>query len=130
MAELEEYVAARGPALLRTAYLLCGDRHLAEDLVQEVLATLHRRWRRLEIEHLDAYARAAVVRQFLSWRRRRAGNEVLIEPGRETGMRAGPADAHAERDALWAELAGCRGSSGLSWCCATTRTCRTTGSPS
>jgi RNA polymerase sigma-70 factor (sigma-E family) len=106
MAELEEYVAARGPALLRTAYLLCGDRYLAEDLVQEVLARLHGRWRRLEIEHLDAYVRAAVVRQFLSWKRRRAGNEVLIAPGRETGTRAGPADAHAERDAVWAELAG------------------------
>jgi RNA polymerase sigma-70 factor (sigma-E family) len=106
MAELEEYVAARGPALLRTAYLLCGDRYLAEDLVQEVLARLHRQWRRLDVEHLDAYARAAVVRQFLSWRRRRAGNELLIAPGRETGAWSGHADAHAERDAVWAELAG------------------------
>jgi RNA polymerase sigma-70 factor (sigma-E family) len=109
MAELEEYVAARGPALLRTAYMLCGDRYLAEDLVQEVLARVHGRWRRQRIEHLDAYLKAAVVRQFLSWRRRRSGNESLLEPGREPAPppgQADAADAHAERDAVWAELAG------------------------
>jgi RNA polymerase sigma-70 factor (sigma-E family) len=110
MAELEEYVAARGPALLRTAYMLCGDRYLAEDLVQEVLARIHGRWQRQHIEHLDAYLKAAVVRQFLSWRRRRAGNEPLVEPGREPagwpGYADTTADAHAERDAIWAELAG------------------------
>jgi DNA-directed RNA polymerase specialized sigma24 family protein len=69
--ELDEYVAVRGRALLRTAYMLCGDRYLAEDLVQEVPARVHRRSKRQDIEHLDAYLRAAVVRQFLSWRRRR-----------------------------------------------------------
>lgn len=106
MTELEEYVAARGPALLRTAYMLCGDRYLAEDLVQEVLARLHSRRRR--IEHLDAYVKAAVVRQFLSWRRRRSGNERLLEPGLEppASGRADAADEVAERDAVWTELAG------------------------
>ena len=103
--ELDEYVAARGKALLRTAYLLCGDRHLSEDLVQEVLAKVHRRRGLADIEHLDAYLRSAVVRQFLSWRRRRSGNEALLLPGREPAPQPGPADAHAERDAVWSELA-------------------------
>ena len=40
----DAFVAARGSALLRHAYVLTGDRHLAEDLVQEVLAHLYRRW--------------------------------------------------------------------------------------
>lgn len=108
MRELEEYVAARGPALLRTAYMLCGDRYLAEDLVQEVLARVHGRWRRQRIEHLDAYLKAAVVRQFLSWRRRRSGNEPLLDPRREppTAGQSDTADVHAERDAVWTELAG------------------------
>ena len=103
--DFDQYVAARGPALLRTAYMLCGDRYLAEDLVQEVLARVHGRWRRLPADHLDGYLRTAVVRQFLSWRRRRAGNERLLEPGHEHAAAPGPADAHAERDAVWAELA-------------------------
>ena len=108
MTELEEYVAARGPALLRTAYMLCGDRYLAEDLVQEVLARVHGRWRRQRIEHLEAYLKAAVVRQFLTWRRRRSGNEPLLDPDREPTApgRADTADEHAERDAVWTELAG------------------------
>jgi RNA polymerase sigma-70 factor (sigma-E family) len=103
--ELDEYVAARGRALLRMAYLLCGDPHLAEDLVQEVLARMHRRAGRQDIEHLDAYVRKAVVRQFLAWRRRRSGNEAMLPAGREPDPYPGPADAHAERDAVWAELA-------------------------
>nr|BFE74815.1 hypothetical protein GCM10020092_081160 [Actinoplanes digitatis] len=37
-----EFVRARSPALLRTAFLLTGDRHLAEDLVQDALARTHR----------------------------------------------------------------------------------------
>lgn len=42
----EDYVTVRGPALLRLAYLLCADRHLAEDLTQDVLVRVHGRWRR------------------------------------------------------------------------------------
>lgn len=105
MSELEEYVAARGPALLRTAYMLCGDRYLAEDLVQEVVARLYGRRRR--IDNLDAYAKAAVVRQFLTWKRRRKGNEPPVDAAREpAGGHLDAAEALAERDAIWTELAG------------------------
>ena len=58
----EDYVSARGGRLLRFAYLLCGDPHLGEDLVQEALARTHRRWERIEAEEPDAYVRAAIVR--------------------------------------------------------------------
>lgn len=43
-AEFEAFVRASRPALLRTAYLLAGDRHRAEDLVQETLVRVARRW--------------------------------------------------------------------------------------
>ena len=46
----EEYVRARGDALRRFAYLLCGDRHLGEDLVQEVLIKAYRRWSRIGLD--------------------------------------------------------------------------------
>jgi DNA-directed RNA polymerase specialized sigma24 family protein len=46
------FVASRLPALLRFAGVLTGDRHLAEDVLQEVLIRAHGRWE--HIEALDA----------------------------------------------------------------------------
>ena len=43
----EEYAAARGPQLRRLAFVRCGDRHLAEDLVQTALARLYVAWPRV-----------------------------------------------------------------------------------
>src|SRR5688500_922690 len=47
-AEFSEYMAARQPSLLRTAYLLTGDRHTAEDLVQTALAKLYLSWDKVQ----------------------------------------------------------------------------------
>lgn len=70
--QFDDFVAARGSALLRHAYLLTGDRGLAEDLVQETLAHLYRRWDRVSAAGSpEAYVRTSITRQFLSWRRRR-----------------------------------------------------------
>lgn len=103
----EEYVAARGDALLRFAYVLCGDRYLAEDLVQEVLTRVHLRWGRMtQVEQPDAYLRTAIVRQLLSWRRRLASRETAVDvlPER-TGGGPDPATRHAVRDEMWQLLA-------------------------
>lgn len=45
--DFDAFVAARGRALWRTAYLLTADRHLAEDLVQSTLIETWRRWARI-----------------------------------------------------------------------------------
>jgi RNA polymerase sigma-70 factor (sigma-E family) len=101
----EEYVTVRGGRLLRFAYVLCGDRHLAEDLVQEVLARAHRRWTRIEAEEPDAYLRTALVRAHLSWRRRRSSTErVTAEPPDPGGAAADFAHRHAIRDEIWTML--------------------------
>jgi len=103
----EEYVSARTGQLHRFAYVLCGDRHLAEDLVQDVLARALRRWRRIEVEHPDAYLRAAIVRAHLSWRRRRASTErTFAEPPEPDGPAPDFTHHVALRDELWALLAG------------------------
>ena len=79
MTEFEEFAHARAPHLLRAAWVLCGDRHQAEDLVQETLAKVYVRWhRRLggRIENPAAYAQTVLVRTFLSARRRRSSGEL------------------------------------------------------
>jgi RNA polymerase sigma-70 factor (sigma-E family) len=103
----EDYVASRGDRLLRFAFLLCGDRHLAEDLVQEVLARVHDRWHRLaHVEQPDAYFRTAIVRQFVSWRRRRSSQETSLELVPEpAGTGPDAAARHAARDEMWRLLA-------------------------
>lgn len=68
----EQFVAAQGPALLRLAFVLTGDRHLAEDLSQTALATAYRHWRKVSTARdPDAYVRRILVNAHLSWRRRR-----------------------------------------------------------
>src|SRR5262245_2111709 len=102
----EEYVVASSGRLLRFAYLLCGDRHLAEDLVQDVLSRTHRHWHRVEAENPDGYLRSALVRAHLSWRRRRMSTEkVLAEPPDSGARSADFAQQLAVRDEVWSLLA-------------------------
>ena len=65
------YFAARSDAMRRTAYLLCGDWHQAEDLVQVAFTKLYLAWHRVSRhEALDAYVRQTLIRTFLDERRR------------------------------------------------------------
>jgi RNA polymerase sigma-70 factor (sigma-E family) len=76
----DAFVAARGSAMLRHAYVLTGDRYLAEDLVQEVLAHLYRKWDKVAAASSpEAYVRTSITRQFLSWRRRRSSTERVTD---------------------------------------------------
>ncbi len=87
-----EYVRARQHALLRAAYLVCGDVHLAEDLLQGALVKLAERWPRLKGEHPDAYVRTILYRDAVSaWRKRR--REVVGLPARDDAEPSGPIEA-------------------------------------
>ena len=71
-----EYVTARSQSLLRTAYLLTGNRADAEDLVQAALAKTYQAWDRIEDRQaLDGYVRRAMVNTHISWWRRRRLDE-------------------------------------------------------
>jgi RNA polymerase sigma-70 factor (sigma-E family) len=80
-----EFARSRSMALRRTAYLLCGDWHLAEDLVQTALIKLYRSWSRVRTSPtFDNYARRIVVRCWLDeqrrpWRRRETRDGVVPE---------------------------------------------------
>lgn len=78
--EFEEFAHTRGTALFRTALLLCGDWHLAEDLTQSALARIYASWGRVRrADSPDAYARSVLVRTYLSHRRlRRSGKRPAM----------------------------------------------------
>lgn len=80
LSDFEEFAIACTPALLRSAYLLTGDQHLAEDLVQSALARTHRSWRRLERNgNAHAYTRKIMYHLQVSWWRRRKVTENVTE---------------------------------------------------
>ncbi|MEU9047098.1 MULTISPECIES: SigE family RNA polymerase sigma factor [unclassified Kitasatospora] len=74
--DFEEFVAACGPKLLRVAWLLTGDRHQAEDLLQTALAKVWPKWDRIAIDRPEAYLRKVLVNCHVSWWRRRWTGEL------------------------------------------------------
>ncbi|MFF7453216.1 SigE family RNA polymerase sigma factor [Kitasatospora sp. NPDC008115] len=74
--DFEEFVAARSPRLLRTAWLLTGDPHQAEDLLQTALAKVWPRWEQIAVDRPEAYVRRVLVNAHVSWWRRRWHGEL------------------------------------------------------
>jgi RNA polymerase sigma-70 factor (sigma-E family) len=80
--DFRAFVERQWAPLMRTAYLLTGDRGHAEDLVQAALEKTHRRWDRVgRMESPGAYVRRTMVNTAVSWRRRRRVSEVPLQPG-------------------------------------------------
>jgi RNA polymerase sigma-70 factor (sigma-E family) len=100
-AEFGEWMSARQGALVRTAYLLTGSQHAAEDLVQTTLTKLYLAWDRIaDRQHVDAYARRALVNEHRStWRRAHRRLEVLSDAVPEAPLAATEYDG--EREAVW-----------------------------
>ena len=70
--EYVAYVTGRLPQLHRTAYLLCGDVHRAEDIVQVTLTSLYVNWKRAaRADNLDGYVHRILMRRYLDERRLR-----------------------------------------------------------
>lgn len=80
-----EYFAARSTAMRGTAFLLCGDWHRAEDLVQTAFIKLYTHWNRVaRHESLDPYVRKVLIRAFIDdgrrgWWRRERPQETPVE---------------------------------------------------
>lgn len=102
-ADFAAYVDARRGYLRRTAYLVCGDWHAADDLVQTALTKLYVAWPRIHNEGAeDAYVRQTIVRAHLDekrrpWRREHPGLEGFDAAARQ-GLSV------EDRDALFAAL--------------------------
>jgi RNA polymerase sigma-70 factor (sigma-E family) len=98
-----DYVAARRTQLFRTACLLCGDPHRAEDIVQDTLARLYSNWPRVSrADNVEGYVRRILVNSHYSDRRRpwrrESTSTTQVDPPLEPGMT--PEDA----DAIWTAI--------------------------
>jgi RNA polymerase sigma-70 factor (sigma-E family) len=96
------FAQARRPALRRTAFLMCGDWHQADDLVQTTLVKLYVAWRRVHRgDRPDAYTRRILTRCYLDERRRPWRREA---PAAELADRPSPAVSPDDRLDLRAAL--------------------------
>jgi RNA polymerase sigma-70 factor (sigma-E family) len=96
----DAFVTARGPALLRTAYLLTGDRQRAEDLVQTALGKTWPRWDSIDAGPREAYVRKVMLTTYIAWWRRRWNAEYPTEQLPDVPER--PGDPDQRRDLLTA----------------------------
>ncbi|MFG3495601.1 SigE family RNA polymerase sigma factor [Streptomyces sp. NPDC047928] len=105
--DFAEFATAAWPRLVRTAQLLTGDFHEAEDLVQTTLAKVYGRWRWIPRDEVDPYVRRALVNNNLSRVRRRRVVHLLTPFLPETAHRthAGHAETVEQRAALLEALA-------------------------
>ena len=97
--DFDEWVAARGDALFRLAYVLTGNRTDAEDVVQDALSRALPAWSRiLEADDPDAYVRRIVVNAHTSWWRKFRRRESPVAE-----VRLGVTDDPdvAEQDRVW-----------------------------
>jgi RNA polymerase sigma-70 factor (sigma-E family) len=104
-ADFAAYLAARQPSLLRTAYLLTGNRHDAEDLVQTAFAKLYLSWEKLRDQgSMDGYVRRILVNEHNSlWRRAWKKREHAADDTVLHGLGGPHHDAYHDgvADALW-----------------------------
>lgn len=129
MIGFEEFVRARHSSLLRYAYVLCGDPHLAQDLVQQALARCYPRWSQVSAGRPEAYVRRAVTTAFIdetrrpSWRR-----EIRTELPERADQRDRFRSVDT-RDALLVAMDDLSPAQKQSLPCRTSRTCPMTKSP-
>lgn len=103
----DEWVAARGPALLRLAYTLTGGATDAEDVVQDALSRALPRWSKIAaMADVDAYVRRMVVNAHTSrwrrWRRRETPVEQVYAADTPAAADDGVPIEHDERRRIWA----------------------------
>ena len=100
-----EFVRAQTQGLLRTAYLLTGNGHAAEELVQDTLVRLYRKWGLVQAaEQPVAYVRRALTNTYLNERRRASSREIRLEVVPDRVDLVDAAARIADRDELWPML--------------------------
>jgi RNA polymerase sigma-70 factor (sigma-E family) len=92
-----DFVSTRRTRLRATAYLMCGDWHRADDVVQEALIRLYVAWPRIAASPaLSAYARRTVVNTALNLARKGSSGEIPVVEVRDQVAPADPVDARMD----------------------------------
>jgi RNA polymerase sigma-70 factor (sigma-E family) len=106
-AAFAEFVRARTPALLRTAYLLTGDQGAAEDLVQAAMVRVAGRWARISAGgDPEPYVRTVLYREHVTrWRHHHVHEVQLVDEGPVTGGHDDRVAVALTLDAALAQLA-------------------------
>jgi RNA polymerase sigma-70 factor (sigma-E family) len=98
--EFAQFARERQRQLLRTAFLLCGDWHRAQDLTQSALLNLCRAWNKARrADQIDAYAHRVLVNAFLSEQRKLGRERTLrasLPPDPEAGFHGGALSGDTE----------------------------------
>ncbi len=107
--EYIDFVTEYYSALCRTAYLLTGSHHTAEDVVQSTLTRAFVQWARVRrADFPDAYVRRMVINEVISLRRRRWTREAVVEHPEwlpSAGAHIGPEDGVVDRQNMASALA-------------------------
>ena len=103
-AEFTAFVESDGTRLRRSAYLMCRDWHLAQDLAQQTFAKMYAVWPRIRSgTNLEAYSRKVLMNLIFDLRRRRSASEVVLA---EMPDHAGRADGTPELRVTLVEALG------------------------
>ena len=100
-----EFAVARSTALYRYAFLLVGERGLAEDLLQEALTKTYVAWRRLrDPANADAYVRTVLTRTAIGWWNRKGWHAERPRDDLPEQLSGGHAEDVTARQWVWQEV--------------------------
>lgn len=103
--QMEQLARERGPALVGYAFLLTGDLHAAQDLVQDALVSTFSRRQRDDVEFVEAYVRRAILNTYLNSRRRNQRWRDRMHLVAQDESHGGPEAIVADRADVHAALA-------------------------
>jgi RNA polymerase sigma-70 factor (sigma-E family) len=103
--EFDAFMTASWTSLYRTAVLMTGDAHLAEDLLQNTMGKVYKAWSRVSrVEHPRSYARTILANEVSSWWRKRSSSEVPMASRPDDTSTPGHDDRIVEAAMVWQAL--------------------------
>lgn len=103
--QFDAFMTASWSSLYRTAVLMTGDTHLAEDMLQNAMGKVYKSWHRVSrVEHPRSYARAILANEVSTWWRRQSSSELPVEAWPESTSAPGVDDQVVNADLMWQAL--------------------------